>query len=99
MAVADRQGLPVAICVESATPHEVKLATNTLVQMVIPTFLGIPAREWLKQHENDLRVEMEDQFFLPALYERLRNEFGSRVVKKPERFGGETDILFDDTAP
>jgi transposase len=36
MAVADRHGLPVSICVESATPHEVKLATNTLVQMVIP---------------------------------------------------------------
>ncbi len=36
MAVADRHGLPVAICVESATPHAVKLATNTLVQMVIP---------------------------------------------------------------
>jgi hypothetical protein len=36
MAVADRHGLPVAICVESATPHEVKLATHTLVQMVIP---------------------------------------------------------------
>ena len=36
MAVADRHGLPVAIYVESATPHEVKLATNTLVQMVIP---------------------------------------------------------------
>jgi hypothetical protein len=36
MAVADRHGLPVAICVESAAPHEVKLATNTLVQMVIP---------------------------------------------------------------
>src|SRR5260370_2549489 len=35
MAVANRHGLPVAICVESATPHEVKLATNTLVQMVI----------------------------------------------------------------
>ena len=48
MAVADRHGLPVALCVESATPHDVKLATNTLVQMVIPTFLGIPAREWLK---------------------------------------------------
>jgi hypothetical protein len=29
-------GLPVAICVESATLHEVKLATNALVQMVIP---------------------------------------------------------------
>lgn len=36
MAVADRHGLPVAVCVESATPHEVKLATNTLVQMIIP---------------------------------------------------------------
>ncbi len=31
-----RHGLPVAICVENATPHEVKLATNTLVQIVIP---------------------------------------------------------------
>src|SRR6201982_4322350 len=36
MAVADRHGLPVAVCVESATPHEVKLATSTLVQMVVP---------------------------------------------------------------
>ena len=29
-------GLPVAVCVESATPHEVKLATSTLVQMIVP---------------------------------------------------------------
>lgn len=36
MAVADRNGLPVSICVESATPHEVKLATSTLIQMVVP---------------------------------------------------------------
>lgn len=36
MAVADRHGLPVAVCVESATPHEVKLATSTLAQMIIP---------------------------------------------------------------
>jgi hypothetical protein len=28
MAVADRNGLPVSIRVESATPHEVKLATS-----------------------------------------------------------------------
>jgi hypothetical protein len=28
MAVVDRNGLPVSICVESATPHEVKLATS-----------------------------------------------------------------------
>lgn len=36
MAVADRHGLPVAVCVESATPHQVKLATSTLVQMIVP---------------------------------------------------------------
>jgi transposase len=36
MAVADSHGLPVAVSVESATPHEVKLAESTLVQMVIP---------------------------------------------------------------
>jgi hypothetical protein len=36
MAVADLHGLPVAVCVESATPHEVKLATSTLAQMIIP---------------------------------------------------------------
>jgi transposase len=36
MAVADRHGLPVAISVESATPHEVKLALPTLVEMLIP---------------------------------------------------------------
>jgi hypothetical protein len=36
IAVADRHGLPVAVCVESATPHEVKLALPTLIQIVIP---------------------------------------------------------------
>jgi len=36
MAVADRHGLPVAVYVESATPHEVTLATATLVRMTVP---------------------------------------------------------------
>ena len=36
MAVADRHGLPVAVHVESATPHEVKLVVPTWVEMVIP---------------------------------------------------------------
>ena len=30
----DSNGLPVAVCVESATPHEVKLATSTFVRMI-----------------------------------------------------------------
>jgi hypothetical protein len=40
IAVADRHGLPVSICIESARPHEVKLATSTLVQMVVPDAPG-----------------------------------------------------------
>jgi hypothetical protein len=36
MAGADGHGLPLAIFVESATLHEVKLAVPTLIQMVIP---------------------------------------------------------------
>jgi transposase len=36
MAVADRNGLPVSIYTESATPHEVKLTEATLLRMVIP---------------------------------------------------------------
>jgi hypothetical protein len=36
MAVADRNGLPVSICVESATPHEVTLALPTLPKMIVP---------------------------------------------------------------
>jgi transposase len=36
MVVADRHGLPVAVHIESATPHEVKLTVPTLVEMVVP---------------------------------------------------------------
>ncbi len=36
MAVADSHGLPVGLCIESASPHEVKLVDSTLVEMVIP---------------------------------------------------------------
>ena len=36
MCVSESHGLPVAVCVESATPHEVKLAKSTLVQMIVP---------------------------------------------------------------
>ena len=36
IAVADSHGLPVAVYVESATPHEVKLVVPTLLEMVIP---------------------------------------------------------------
>jgi Transposase DDE domain len=35
MAVADRHGLPVAVCTESATPHEVKRVMQTLAEIFV----------------------------------------------------------------
>ena len=35
MAIADRAGLPIAVCIESARPHEVKLVGKTLCNMFI----------------------------------------------------------------
>lgn len=35
MAVADRSGLPVALHIESATPHEVTLVETTLLEMLV----------------------------------------------------------------
>lgn len=38
--------------------------------------------------------------FLPFLHEKLSNTFGSqRVLKKPEKFKGEIDLLFDNCLP
>jgi hypothetical protein len=36
MAVADSHGLPISLCIESASPHEVTLVESTLVEIVIP---------------------------------------------------------------
>lgn len=36
MAIADSHGLPVAVCIESASPHEVTLVQKTAAQMLIP---------------------------------------------------------------
>ena len=35
MAVADRRGLPIRVCTESATPHEVKLVMQTLAEIFV----------------------------------------------------------------
>lgn len=59
-----------------------------------PSFLRKPALDWLKSQEDVGYKRMEDDFFLPFLYERLRTEFGPIVSKKPDRFGGNVDILF-----
>jgi len=35
MAVADRHGLPITVCTDSATPHEVKLVMQTLAEIFV----------------------------------------------------------------
>jgi hypothetical protein len=35
MAIADSRGLPVAVCAESATPHEVTLVQQTLAEIFV----------------------------------------------------------------
>ena len=35
MAVADGTGLPIAVCEESATPHEVSLVQRTLAEIFV----------------------------------------------------------------
>lgn len=79
--------------------HQFSLFASWAIRQVAfcleePSFLKMPALKWLKLHEGDEYQRMEDDFFLPTLYERLREKFGSVVSKKPERFGGNVDILF-----
>jgi Transposase DDE domain len=78
MAVADRHGLPVSVCVESASPHEVTLATSTLVQMVISdapqNFIGDNA------YDSD-QLDTELKFYgieLIAAHRRNRNNKTAR---------------------
>lgn len=61
-----------------------------------PSFLQSPARAWRQENAARGYEGMEDGFFLPFLYERLREKFGPLATKKPERFGGNVDILFGD---
>ena len=64
MAVADGAGLPVAVCAESATPHEVTLVQQTLAEIVvaepIQRLIGDNAydSDQLDRDLADTRVEM-----------------------------------------
>jgi hypothetical protein len=60
-----------------------------------PSFLRQPANEWLERHGHDARILMEDSFFLPFLHQHLHAEYGERITKKPEKYGGKIDLLFD----
>lgn len=66
MAVADSNGLPVAVCLASASPHEVKLVEQTLDNMLIDEAPELLIGD--KAYDSD------------PLDERLRRERGVELV-------------------
>jgi transposase len=66
MAVADRHGLPVAVCITSASPHEVTLVEETLDAMLIDEAPAVLVGD--KAYDSD------------PLDERLRTELGIELV-------------------
>ena len=61
-----------------------------------PSFLKEKSKLWLQENSDKKYIQMEDNFFLPFLNERLKDEFGDLISKKPEKFGGEVDLLFSE---
>jgi hypothetical protein len=61
-----------------------------------PSFLKEKSAQWLMANKDEKYVQMEDNFFLPFLHERLKEDFGDLIAKKPEKFGGEVDLLYSE---
>ncbi len=89
MAVADRNGLPVSVCAESATPHEMTLAISTLLQMVVPdapqNLIGAPHRRNRRNSTQDGRrlKRYRRRWKIERLFASLRNF--RRLVVRYER--------------
>ena len=71
MAIADRHGLPVAVCTESASPAEVKLVAATMEQRFVA---DVPERLiGDKAYDSD------------GLDEQMLNEFGTEMIAPHKR--------------
>jgi transposase len=81
MAIADRNGLPVAVCTDSASPAEVKLVNRTLEQRFIA---DVPERlVGDKAYDSD------------PLDEEVLNQFGTEMIA-PHREGRRVDTVTQD---
>lgn len=64
------------------------------------SFLRDKSFEFIQKNKNIKYLKMEDDFFLPFMMEKLSDTFGpTRIQKKPEKFKGEIDLLFDNFIP
>lgn len=63
-------------------------------------YLRNKAVEWYNQNKNNKYMKMEDDFFLPFIYEKLVDKFGNNnIIKKPEKYKGEIDLLYKNLVP
>lgn len=72
MAIADGSGLPLSCCIESASPHEVKLVERTLDERFVP--------------EAPMRLIGDKAYDSDKLDERLLKEHGVELIA-PHRDG------------
>lgn len=64
------------------------------------SYLRNKANEWYNYHKNDRYIKMEDDFFLPFIYEKLVDSFGNNaILKKPKKYKGEIDLLYKNMIP
>ncbi len=63
-------------------------------------YLRNRANDWYEQHKTDKYMKMEDDFFLPFIYEKLIDKFGNNdIIKKPQKYKGEIDLLYKNIVP
>ncbi len=60
-----------------------------------PSYLKDKVSKWISDNKEKKYKQIEDDFFLPFLYEKLKDSFGNRISRKSENFGGEVDLSFD----
>jgi transposase len=88
MAIADRHGLPVAISIESATPHEVTLVQDTLDACIVDAqpeiLIGDKAYDSDRLDER-LAAERNIRMLAPPRDERRRTRDDGRRLRRYRR--------------
>jgi len=84
MAIADRNGLPVAVCTDSASPAEVKLVNQTLEQRFIA--------------DTPERLVGDKAYDSDRLDEEVLQQFGTEMIA-PHRQGRRSDRITQDGRP
>ncbi len=89
MAVADRSGLPIAVCIESASPHEVRLVGATLDG----SFLAAPPKRLIgdRAYDSDaldkkLAEERNIELIAPNRSNRSRSQDGRPLRRYRRRW-------------